>query len=123
MINLNIKATNIELTPAIKSYVEEKIAMLEKFVNPDDTSAHADVEVGKTTDHHQSGDDLFRAEINIHIAGSNLRAVAKEGDLYAAIDVAKDETARRLRKTKEKKTDTTRRGAAQFKSMLRRLTR
>jgi ribosomal subunit interface protein len=121
-MNINIKATNIELTPAIRAYVEEKVGMLGKLIDPADTSAHADVEVGRTTTHHQSG-DIFRAEINLRIAGAKLRAVAERDDLYAAIDEMKGELMRQLRKEKTKRTDVVRRGGLAFKRMLRRLSR
>ncbi|MCI0619825.1 ribosome-associated translation inhibitor RaiA [Candidatus Wolfebacteria bacterium] len=122
MINTNIKATNIELTPAIRAYVEEKVVMLGKLIDPNDTIARADVEVGQTTKHHQSG-DIFRAEINLHIAGADLRTESEREDLYAAIDEAKDELMRQLRKEKTKRTDLVRRGGLALKRMLHRFSR
>lgn len=121
-MNLNIKSTNMRMTPAIKSYVEEKVALIEKLIDPADTSVGANVEVGRTTKHHQSG-DVFRAEINLHIAGRNLRAVSKQQDLYAAIDEMKDDVTRQLRVGKRKRIDFTRRGGAKLKKMIRRLYR
>jgi len=115
-IKYNIKATNMELTDAIRAYVESKLAAIEKLVNPKDTSVYATVEVGKTTKHHKQG-NIFRAEINIHIAGRDLRATSKREDLYAAIDEAKDEVIRRLRKVKTRRTDVVRRSAARMKKM------
>ena len=122
MINLDIKATNIELTSAIRKYVEEKVRMLEKLVAKDDTSAEAKVEVGKISKRHRSG-DVFRAEINLHIAGRDLRVVKKTTDLYAAIDESKDEIMRRLERYKTKKEKMQRSGGLKFKRMLRRITR
>ena len=121
MINLNIKATNMQLTPAIRSYVENKVSALEKLVDPDDTTVHADVEVGQTSRHHQHG-DIFRAEINLQISGEMLRVESQQDNLYAAVDEVKDEMQRRLRKVKTKRTRGTRKGGLEFKKMLRRLT-
>ena len=121
MINLNIKATSMELTPAIREYVEEKITALEKMVDDSDTTAHADVEVGQTSKHHQHG-DIFRAEINLSIAGEMLRVESQQDNLYAAIDEVKDEMQRQLRKVKTKRESAQRKGGLQFKKMLRRLT-
>lgn len=118
-IGYNIKATNMDLTDELHDHVINKFSALEKLIDPDDTSAHADIEVGKTTKHHKTG-RIFRAEINLHIAGSNLRAVAKEEDLMAAIDRVQDEIMRRLRKEKTKRTDFVRRSARQFKKMIQR---
>jgi len=118
-IRYTIKTTNMELTDAIDSYVENKLKAVQKLIDSNDTSAHADVEVGKTTKHHQHG-KIFRAEINLHIAGSNIRAVAKEENLYSAIDVMKDEIMRRLRKVKTKRKDVARRSAAVAKRKINR---
>lgn len=113
-----IQATNIELTEAIANYVDKKFSAFDKFVDPSDESAICDIEVGKTTDHHRSG-DIFRAEVNLHIAGKDLYAAAKKDDLYAAIDEVKDEMVRLLKSHKGKEITLARRGAAKIKSMLR----
>lgn len=119
MINVTIKATNMKLTPSIREYVENKVGSFEKLVDPDDTTARADVEVGQTTRHHQSG-DIFRAEINLVYSQGILRAVSEQEDLYAAIDESKDEILRQLRKDKTKRAKVRRRGGQVLKSLLRR---
>ncbi len=117
-MRINIKATNLELTNAISDYVEKRVASLEKFVDKNDESAIAQVEVGKSTKHHQSG-DIFRAEINLHIAGKDLRAVAEKDNLYSAIDEAKDEMTREITSHKDRKRTLIRRGGARIKDFLR----
>ena len=119
-IKLNIKATSISLTPAISDYLSRKIDILEKFVDPTDTSVHANVEVGKTTGHHKLG-DVYRAEINLHVAGKELRAVAERENLYAAIDAMKDEIAHELTSYKTKKFTLLKKGGQKIKSLLRQL--
>ena len=80
-----------------------------------------EVELGKTSAHHKSG-DVFKAEINITTAGSNqFYAVAEESDLYAAIDVVRDEIERTIVSRKEKRETLFRRGAAKFKNIIKRL--
>ena len=89
-----IKGTNMELTEAIKMYVEKKLSSLDRLCekySPCDVA----VEVGKTTRHHAKGDIWF-AEFNLNIPGDMLRATCEKDDLYAAIDVAKDELKRQL---------------------------
>lgn len=115
---INLKGTGIELTDAIKSYANEKVASLEKLIDKDDTSVIASIEVEKTTEHHKSG-DVFRAEINMHIAGANLRAEHTEEDLYAAIDGAKDAMARELRSHKNKQKTLEKKGGGIIKRLLR----
>lgn len=118
-MNINIKATNIQLTPAIKEYIEKKLSSIDhKLINPNDTSAICDVEVGKISKHHQKR-DVFRAEFNLNIAGKFYRAVATQRNLYAAIDEAQDELFRMLRSSKKKRTDITRRGMLKIKNLIR----
>jgi len=122
-MNIDIKTTHIDLTPSIRAYVEEKLNVLAgKLVDSDDTSAYAQVEVGTGGKHHKSG-DVFRAEINVHTRYGDFRVVEKKGDLYAAIDMAKDTMFREMRRAKTKKVDQSRRGGLSFKRMLRRLGR
>ena len=108
----------MELTPAINNYTAKKITQLEKFVNAADTSASVDVEVGKTTNHHQAG-DVFRAEFNLFVGGKQYNAVSEKEDLYAALDDVKDEVAHELSKSKTRKRDLMRRGGARIKDIVR----
>lgn len=76
-----IKGTNLELTEALKSYVEEKIGHLEHYI---DEILEARVELERST-HHQSG--FFRCEVNLDVPPKQLfRAESTGPDLYAAID-------------------------------------
>ncbi len=106
-MNINIKATKIELTPAIKDYIQEKMDMLEKYLG-DIQVINAHFEVELTTHHHQKG-DIFRAEANLSIPGSLLRVEKTEGDLYKAIDKVKDHLHMMIKKHKEKMIDKKRR--------------
>ena len=118
-IHINkVRATNLDLTDAISTYVEKRVRALEKFIDPKDTSAIMDVEVGKTTKHHQRG-DVFRAEFNFSIGGKSFRAVANQADLYAAIDEVKDEMAREIRSSRSKEKTLFKRGKAAIKDLLK----
>lgn len=118
-MNINIKATNMDLTPAIKEYLEKKLESVEKkLIDPNDTSTQADVEVGKTTKHHKKG-DVFRAEFNVHIGGNFFRSESVQENLYAAIDEAQSELFRAIRSQKTKKKDVTRRGMLRVKNALK----
>ncbi len=113
----NIKATGIELTPAITDYVEKKIGSLEKYFrnNPD---VLLQVEVGKSTQHHKHG-DIFRAEVHVSGQGLDLYAAAEEGDVNAAIDAVKDDLAHKLMSEKGKREALYRRGGRRVKDMMR----
>lgn len=95
-----IKATKMELTDAIRQYIETKIESLQKFcegVSPCDLN----IEVGKTSEHHQKG-DIWLAELTLSIPGGNLRVERITDDLYRSIDLAKDELKRQLVERKER---------------------
>lgn len=116
-INLDIKTTNIDMTPAIRSYLEKRVSKLEKFIG-DDVSTYAQVEIGTITSGHHSG-DIFRAEINLRTGGQRFRAESKRNDLYAAIDVARDEMVRNLKSYKSKQRTLFRRGGSAIKNILK----
>lgn len=119
-MNINIKATNIELTEAISQYIDEKIKSIEKFIDvSDQANARAVIEVGKTTKHHHSGEDIFKAEINLSINGKYFRAVSEQGTLYAAIDDIKDEMIREVKSYKGKQRALFRKGGAAIKNLIK----
>ncbi len=98
-----ILGTNMELTLPIKQYVEEKLAGVAKLTSKFEP-CDVRTEVGKTSNHHQKG-DVFRAEFNLTIPGTVIRAEAVLDDLYAAIDKATDDLKRQVKKYKDKLQD------------------
>lgn len=119
-MNINIKSTNIEITPNIRSYVEKRINGLERFIHHAvDDSVQAWVEIGRTTRHHQTG-NIFRAEMQLRVPyyKPGVRAEATLDDLYAAIDKAHDELKLELEKIKDKKISLVRKGARLFKRLI-----
>ncbi len=107
---ISIKGTNIPLTDAIKSRVESKAVALQKLTKDFEPAAELRVEVGKSTKHHAKG-PFFTAEFQLHVRGSDFRAVALEEDLYHAIGQACDQTRRQLKEYKDKLQDRSQRGA------------
>jgi putative sigma-54 modulation protein len=115
MIHTQLKAVNIELTDALQEYVNKRIASLEKFAKGD---CNAYVEVGKTTNHHKSG-DVFKAEINLTIDGKTYRATSETSDLYAAVDDVKDDLFETITSEKDRNQTLWKRGARSVKKMLK----
>ena len=96
---ITMHGTGMELTDALKEYVEKKISALEKFM---DTVTKVEVDVGMRTHHHQKG-KIFYAEVNMHHPGGLLRVEKDAVDLYKAIDKVKDHLKVELESLKEKR--------------------
>lgn len=80
-----VKATNIDHTNAIDTYLKKRLGELERILEPKEQSELARIELGKLTKHHKSG-EVFFAEITFHVKKKDFRATAKGADLYEAID-------------------------------------
>mgnify|MGYP000125406298 CR=1 FL=1 len=94
-----IKGTNMELTEAIKEAAASELATLDARLERWGEPVSADVEVGKTTNHHHKG-EIFRAEVNLSIPGKLLRAEDENEDLYVALKNVVDTLGRELEKEK-----------------------
>lgn len=101
-MQINIKGKNLDLTPAIKNYAQEKMDMLEKYLG-NVSVINCDFEVEMST-HHRKG-NIFRAEVNLSVPQELLRVEKEEDDLYKAIDKVKDHMIRSIEKYKQKRID------------------
>jgi ribosomal subunit interface protein len=116
-MKIHIKTTSVSSSPALIDYVNKRLAKIGKMVGGD-PSIQCDVELAKTTGHHNKG-DIFRAEIHIVGAGKNLYAASEKTELYAAIDDVRDEIRRELKSNKDKEVSAMRRGGAKMKAMMK----
>lgn len=95
MLNFNIRGENIEVTPAIREHVENKVSKLERyFTEGADATANVNVKV--------YNDKQTKVEITIPMKNLTLRAEERHDDLYAAIDLIVDKLERQIRKYKTK---------------------
>lgn len=107
-----IKTKNIELSPSIENFVEEKIGSLKKFIKifqREDSDkgkplAEVFVELEKETKHHRKG-ELFKAEVIIALPRKKIVAEAKGDDLWGAIVEVKDNLQQEIKKYKVKSID------------------
>ncbi|TAK03624.1 ribosome-associated translation inhibitor RaiA [Patescibacteria group bacterium] len=93
---ISIKGTQIELTDAIKDYVNVKLEAIEKFTTDFGEAAQISIECGRTSGHHNKG-NVYRCEMNLQVPGKLLRAEREAEDLYEAIDFVKDELIRQIK--------------------------
>lgn len=92
-MKFNIHGKNIEVTDAIRSYIESKIGRLEKYFKNTDLNATITVRV--------RGKDQI-VEVTIPTDKVTLRAEDTHSDLYAAIDLVTEKLERQIRKNKTK---------------------
>ena len=93
-MKFNIRGKKLEVTPSLKSYIEDKIGRLDKyFENPDNIEATVLIKV--------SGINQV-VEVTINTHGLILRGEESNKDLYASIDFVTDKIERQIRKNKTK---------------------
>lgn len=97
-MQITVNGKGVELTEAIKDYVEKKIGGLGKFYN---NIIRANVTVGVESHHHQKG-SIFVAECKLEVPGKDLFAAKNEKTLYKAIDKIRDYLEHELKKHKVK---------------------
>ncbi|ADC49169.1 sigma 54 modulation protein/ribosomal protein S30EA [Alkalihalophilus pseudofirmus OF4] len=93
-MNYNIRGENIEVTPALRDYVEKKVGKLERYF---DTTPVADVNVRMQVLNNQ-----HIIEITIPMPQLLLRGEETHTDMYAAIDNVIEKLERQIRKHKTK---------------------
>lgn len=91
-MQINISGHHIDLTPAIKDYVNNKFTRLDRH-HDGITSTNVILTVEKL---------IQKAEATIHVSGKDFFADSESEDLYAAIDTLTDKLDRQLIKHKEK---------------------
>lgn len=117
-MRLNLKGTNISLNDDIRSYLNKRLVSISKFIDIEDPAVLINVELGRSTKHHQSG-DIFFAEINIYRGKETFRAVSNHPDLNSAIDDMRDEITGELSSRKGRAISLSRRGGQIAKAILK----
>jgi putative sigma-54 modulation protein len=91
-MNVIIHGHHLEVTPALRSYVEDKLARIRRhFDNV------IDVDVVLSVDKLRQ-----KAEITLRVRGSALHAACTEDDLYASIDSMMDKLDRQVLRHKDR---------------------
>ena len=93
MLDFNIRGENLEVTPAIREYVEKKVQKLERYFT-EGANATANVNLKVYNDRQT------KVEITIPMKNLTLRAEERHNDMYAAIDLIVDKLERQIRKYK-----------------------
>ena len=94
-MQVNITGNRIEITQALRSYIENKCERLERHFDQL-IHLHIVLSVEKMRQ---------KAEATLHLSGANVVASAEHEDMYAAIDDLTDKLDRQRKKHREKLTD------------------
>ncbi|EPE2458021.1 ribosome hibernation-promoting factor, HPF/YfiA family [Enterococcus faecalis] len=95
MFRYNVRGENIEVTEAIRDYVEKKVGKLERyFSDSPEATVHVNLKVYT--------EKTAKVEVTIPLPYLVLRAEETSPDLYASIDLVVDKLERQIRKFKTK---------------------
>lgn len=93
MIKFNIRGENVEVTDAIRAYVEDKIGKLDKYFNDGhEVTGYVNLKVYTEK----------RAKVEVTLPAKNvtLRAEDTSQDMYSSIDFVEEKLERQIRKYK-----------------------
>ncbi|MDE6014393.1 MAG: ribosome-associated translation inhibitor RaiA [Acetatifactor sp.] len=90
-----IVGRNIEVTPGLRSAVEDKLGKLDKYFKPD-TEVHVTLSVEK---------ERQKIEVTIAVKGSIIRSEQVSNDMYVSIDLVEEVIERQLKRYKSKIVD------------------
>lgn len=93
-MNIIINGRQLDITPAIRSYSEDKIKRFEKYV-PNITEAVVTLSVEKYR---------HKAEVLLRVNGVMIQAESVTGEIYASIDEVYEKIERQIKKHREKAT-------------------
>jgi ribosomal subunit interface protein len=122
-MNVRIKTTDYQMTPEVASYLNERLRGIEKFLDAEIMeSARCEVEIGRAAGRPRHGANIWFAEIQVVYPGEPrfIRATNNSESINGAIDDAKDEVMRQLRREKKLHIRFMRKTGAAMKRMLRR---
>ena len=93
MLKYNVRGENIEVTDALRSYVEKRLNKLEKYFELNqDVIAHVNLRVYR--------DHSAKVEVTIPLPYLVLRAEETTDDMYRSIDFVSEKLERQIRKYK-----------------------
>mmetsp|Transcript_20180 Transcript_20180/g.47441 ORF Transcript_20180/g.47441 Transcript_20180/m.47441 type:complete len:241 (-) Transcript_20180:119-841(-) len=102
-VPVTIAGDNIDLTPSISDYVNEKVERTLGKLSSVSAVSHCDVYL--TVNKNPKVEDGHTAEVVTSIKGTTFRVAESSADMYKSIDLVSNRLARKLRKYKERRLD------------------
>ena len=91
-MNVQVRGRNIQVTPALKDYVEKRLSKLDKYVeNYNFGEAQVTMKVEK---------ESHRVEVTIPVNGMILRGEETTGDMYSSIDLVVEKLEKQVNRFK-----------------------
>ena len=116
MITYIISGDTMALSDAVRAYIEKRFASFERFM--DDKIPHEiSVIVSKQTAHER--EDSYRVEAGFKIHQREFFATGVAGEVYAAIDDAKEELMREVTQSNDRRRTLFHRGARKVKDLVK----
>lgn len=91
-MNINVRGKNVEVTPALRNYVEKRVGKLERFF---DGLRDAEVKLEIKKSRH-------KVEVTIPLNGMILRGEEATADMYASIDLVVEKLEKQIERYKGK---------------------
>ncbi|HTQ78099.1 MAG TPA: ribosome-associated translation inhibitor RaiA [Burkholderiales bacterium] len=85
-MNLNVSGHQLEITPAIRSYVGGKLERVRRHFDHV-IDVHVTLSASRI---------LRKAEVTLHVRGKDIHCECEQADLYAAIDLLVDKLDRQV---------------------------
>ena len=94
-MNLSVSGHHLEITPAIRGYVNGKLERIRRHFDHV-IDAHVILSVSKIR---------RKAEVTLRLRGKDIHCECEDADLYAAIDLLIDKLDRQVLRYKDKRSD------------------
>ena len=119
-MNIRLKVTDYEITPDVRTYLDQRVASLAKLLTGFEDVARIEVEIGRDAGRPRHGANIWFAEMQVIVPGQE-RAYARNNSesVNGAIDDVKEEVERQLRRERKIHIRLYRKGGALAKRLMR----
>ncbi len=119
-MDIRIKTKDYELTEEVRSYLDDRLASIERLLAQNAAAARCEVEIGRDAGGSRHGANMWFAEILVIQPGAeDVRASNNAATVNAAIDDVKEEIERQLRQEKKLHIRVMRKTGAAIKNWMR----
>ena len=119
-MNVRIKATDYEITPEVRMYLDQRVASLAKLLTGFEDVARIEVEIGRDAGRPRHGANIWFAEMQVIVPGQErIYARNNSESVNGAIDDVKEEAERQLRRERKIHIRLYRKGGALAKRLMR----